>query len=88
VRTRVGQFRLEEAVKLDDLRPELARGDLDSLELPRLEVTARQAKDIRDGKRLSHAHLGRAVVTLEGTLVAIVDGDGSSLKVLRAWQAS
>jgi tRNA pseudouridine55 synthase len=88
VRTRVGSFKLEDAVKLDELTPSLARGDLDSLALPRLEVNAKQAKDIRDGKRIPHDHTGRAAVTLEGegALVAIVDGDGSSLKVLRAWQ--
>jgi tRNA pseudouridine55 synthase len=86
VRTRVGRFKLEDAVKLEELRLEQDRGDLQSLDLPQLEVTPRQAKDVRDGKRLAHTHEGRAVVTLEGRLVAVVDGDGSSLKVLRAWQ--
>jgi tRNA pseudouridine55 synthase len=86
VRTRVGPFKLEDALSLEELRPERALPDLNALDLPRLEVSARQAKDIRDGKRLPHDHGGRAVVTLEGKLVAIVDGDGSSLKVLRGWQ--
>ncbi|NJK45817.1 MAG: hypothetical protein HC933_17510 [Pleurocapsa sp. SU_196_0] len=86
VRTRVGRFKLEDALPLEDLRPERALPDLTALDLPGLEVSAKQAKDIRDGKRLPHPHKGRAVVTLDGKLVAIVDGDGSSLKVLRGWQ--
>ncbi len=86
VRTRVGQFHLAEAVPLESLASAQPRNDLESLELPVIAVTPEQAKDIRDGKRLAHEHPGRAVVTLKGELVAVVDGDGSRLKVLRVWQ--
>jgi tRNA pseudouridine55 synthase len=86
VRTRVGRFKLTDAVPLEGLGPAGERSDLESLELPVLAVDAKMARDIRDGKRVLHEYAGRAVVTLEGTLVAVVEGSGSQLKVLRAWQ--
>ena len=86
VRTRVGRFKLTEAVPLEGLGSAVEKSDLESLELPVLAVDAKTARNIRDGKRVMHEHVGRAVVTLEGALVAVVDGNGSQLKVLRAWQ--
>jgi tRNA pseudouridine55 synthase len=86
IRTRVGKFKLEQAVELTDLRTATPIPDLDTLEMPRIEVTPRQAKDIRDGKKLEHSAVGQVVLTLEGQLVAVVEGDGSRLKVVRAWQ--
>jgi tRNA pseudouridine55 synthase len=86
IRTRVGKFKLEQAVELTDLRTATPIPDLDTLEMPRIEVTPRQAKDIRDGKKLEHDAVGEVVLTLEGQLVAVVEGDGSRLKVVRAWQ--
>jgi tRNA pseudouridine55 synthase len=59
--------------------------DLESLNLPVLEVDARTAKDMRDGKRVSSDCTGTLTVVSEGRLVAIVNGDGTSLKVRRAW---
>jgi tRNA pseudouridine55 synthase len=86
IRTRVGKFKLEQAVELENLGNATPIPELDVLEMPRIEVTAKQAKDIRDGKKLEHAALGQVVLTLEGQLVAVVEGDGSRLKVIRAWQ--
>ncbi len=86
VRTRVGKFNLENATSLEQLRPELAIPDLDALELPVLELNASQAKDVRDGKRHASSRAGLMTLTHDGKLVAIAEGDGSSLKVRRAWQ--
>jgi tRNA pseudouridine55 synthase len=86
VRTRVGKFKLEQAVELEDLRGATPIPELDALEMPRIEVTPKQAKDTRDGKKLEHDVVGQFVLTLEGQLVAVVEGDGTRLKVVRAWQ--
>jgi tRNA pseudouridine55 synthase len=86
IRTRVGKFKLENAVELEDLRDATPIPELDALEIPRIEVTAKQAKDARDGKKLEHDAVGQVVLTCDGQLVAVVDGDGSRLKVIRAWQ--
>lgn len=86
VRTRVGRYTLEAAVQVEDLRPELGLPDLAALEFPILELSSQEARDVRDGKKISSQFVGRATLTLEGQLVAIADGDGLSLKVVRAWQ--
>jgi tRNA pseudouridine55 synthase len=86
IRTRVGKFKLEQTVELEDLGNATPIPELDVLEMPRIEVTAKQAKDIRDGKKLEHDAVGQVVLTLEGQLVAVVEGDGSRLKVIRVWQ--
>jgi tRNA pseudouridine55 synthase len=86
VRTRVGAHALHDAVKLEELAQATPSNDLDALTLPRLQVDAATARRIRDGKRVEHALTGRAVVTQEGALVAVVDGDGTALRVVRAWQ--
>ena len=86
IRTRVGKFKLEDAVELENLHDAKPIFDLDALEMPVIEVTPKQAKDARDGKKLEHNHTGQAVLTLSHQLVAVVEGDGSRLKVVRAWQ--
>ena len=86
IRTRVGKFKLENAVELENLRDATPIPELDALEMPVIEVTPKQAKDARDGKKLEHDFKGQAVLTLEHQLVAVVEGDGSRLKVVRAWQ--
>ncbi len=86
VRTRVGKFRLSDATPLENLGTAIPKPDLEALSLPLLEVDASAARQIRDGKRYPHAHVGRAMVTLDGALVAAVEGDGERLRVLRAWQ--
>ncbi len=86
IRTRVGKFKLEQSVELEDLRTATPIPELDALEIPQIEVSAKQAKDARDGKKLEHSVVGQVVLTLAGQLVAVVEGDGSRLKVIRAWQ--
>jgi tRNA pseudouridine55 synthase len=85
-RTRVGKYSLDTAVNIEDLHPEQGLPDLPALEFPVLELNDKQARDAKDGKRVSSAALGRVTLTHEGRLVAIADGDGSSLQVLRVWQ--
>jgi tRNA pseudouridine55 synthase len=86
IRTRVGKFKLENAVELSNLSPAHALPDLAALEYPVLQLDAKQARDTRDGKRIATMHQGRATLMFENELVAIAEGDGSSFKVLRAWQ--
>lgn len=84
-RTRVGQFDLRQAVALEELPSAQGFGNLEALSLPRLELDARTAKDLRDGKRPASALSGRFMATLNGALVAVVDADGQALRVVRAW---
>lgn len=85
VRTRVGRYSLKDAVPLEELPQATGISDLDALDFPRLEATEAQARELRQGKRPAHTATGRQVVTLGGELVAVVDGDGEKLKVVRAW---
>ena len=85
VRTRAGRFRLEQAVKVDDLDGATGLGDLMALDLPTIAATPDLALRLRQGKRPEWTGAGRFLVTLEGALVAVADGDGQTLKVVRAW---
>lgn len=85
VRTRVGRYDLAAATDLEHLAEAKSIPDLDALDFPRLEVDERVARELRQGKRPQHTAQGRQVVTLNGELVAVVDGDGEQLKVVRAW---
>ncbi len=86
VRTRVGKFNLSQATSLEQLESSLGLSDLTALEYPVLELNAKAARDLKDGKRISSQDQGRLTITHEGVLIAIADGDGSSLKALRVWQ--
>ena len=85
VRTRAGRYGLRDAVALDDLAAAPVTPDLDALDFPRIEADERLARELRQGKRPAHPLRGRAAVTLGGALVAVVDGDGEQLRVVRAW---
>ncbi|MFC3833037.1 MULTISPECIES: tRNA pseudouridine(55) synthase TruB [Deinococcus] len=85
VRTRVGRHHLQDTVPLDAVQDATGLDDLDALEFPRIEAGAALALHLRQGKRPTHPAVGRHVVTLDGALVAVVDGDGQTLKVVRAW---
>ena len=85
VRTRAGRYSLRDAVALENLAGAPVTADLDALDFPHIEADERLARELRQGKRPAHAQRGRAVVTLNGALVAVVDGDGEQLKVVRAW---
>lgn len=85
VRTRVGRYSLAEAVNVERLAEAKGISDLDALDFPRLDVDEQTARELRQGKRPYHTATGRQVVTLNGELVAVVDGDGTQLKVVRVW---
>ncbi|WP_119674145.1 tRNA pseudouridine(55) synthase TruB [Deinococcus sp. RM] len=85
VRTRVGRYDLKGAVTVDDLPGATGIPDLAALDFPVIEADERLARELRQGKRPAHTAQGRQVVTLGGDLVAVVDGNGEQLKVIRAW---
>lgn len=85
VRTRAGRYDLAETVHLDDLAAARGLPDLAALAFPRIEADEHLARELRQGKRPQHPATGRHVVTLGGDLVAVVDGDGQQLRVVRAW---
>ncbi|WP_188901578.1 tRNA pseudouridine(55) synthase TruB [Deinococcus aerophilus] len=85
VRTRVGRYGLEHAVSLDGLADATGLPDLAALDFPRIEADPDLARELRQGKRPRRPEVGRHVVILNGELVAVVDGDGEQLKVVRAW---
>lgn len=85
VRTRVGRYSLADAVQLENLAEASGLLDLAALDLPRIEADAGMARELRQGKRPQRSEVGRHVITLDGELVAVVDGDGERLQVVRAW---
>ncbi|AWN22872.1 tRNA pseudouridine(55) synthase TruB [Deinococcus irradiatisoli] len=85
IRTRAGRFGLTQATPLDLLGEQAGLGDLQALDLPIIEAGPELALQLRQGKRPAHSGTGRFVVLLSGELVAVVDGDGEQLKVVRAW---
>jgi len=85
VRTRVGRYDLRDAVTVEDLPGATGIPDLAALDFPVIEADDRVARELRQGKRPAHTAQGRHVVTLNGELVAVVDGNGEQLKVVRAW---
>lgn len=85
VRTRAGQYDLADSVSLEALAEARGLPDLAALDFPRIEADERLARELRQGKRPQSGAVGRHVVTLGGELVAVVDGDGEQLRVVRAW---
>ncbi|WP_135230227.1 tRNA pseudouridine(55) synthase TruB [Deinococcus fonticola] len=85
VRTRVGRYSLRDAVPLEQVAEAQGLPDLAALDFPVIHADERTARELRQGKRPLHPAQGRHVVTLNGELVAVVDGDGTQLKVVRAW---
>ncbi|MCD0159613.1 tRNA pseudouridine(55) synthase TruB, partial [Deinococcus sp. 6GRE01] len=70
---------------VEDLPGATGIPDLAALDFPVIEADDRVARELRQGKRPAHRAQGRHVVTLNGELVAVVDGNGEQLKVVRAW---
>ncbi|TSA86871.1 tRNA pseudouridine(55) synthase TruB [Deinococcus detaillensis] len=85
IRTRAGRFELSQAAPLEQLGEATGLPDLSAIDLPILEATPEMALHLRQGKRPTDARVGRFMVLLSGALVAVVDGDGQHLKVVRAW---
>jgi len=80
-RTRIGRFDVAEAVAADDIAPVALQAPADAAAraLPVLHVDARQATDLRHGKRLT----GLAAA-LPGPRTAAVDPDGALVGVVEA----
>lgn len=85
VRTRVGRYSLRDAVPLEQVGDAAGLPDLAALDFPVIQADERTARELRQGKRPASTAQGRHVVTLNGDLVAVVDGNGEHLKVVRAW---
>ncbi|KQR27890.1 tRNA pseudouridine(55) synthase TruB [Deinococcus sp. Leaf326] len=85
VRTRAGRYDLADTVPLEGVAEAVGVGDLAALDFPVIEADERMARELRQGKRPAYPVAGRQVVTLRGDLVAVVDGDGERLKVVRVW---
>jgi tRNA pseudouridine55 synthase len=85
IRTRAGRFDLGQAVALDELATAPGLDELSALDLPVIEASPELALQLRQGKRPADGRTGRSLVLQGGQLVAVVDGDGQQLKVVRAW---
>jgi len=85
VRTSAGRFDLEQTTSLEHLGDAQPTDELDSLDLPRLEVSASVARELREGKKPESPLEGCFVVLHAGTLVAVVDVLEGRMKSLRVW---
>lgn len=88
VRTRVGRYSLRDAVSLEALGDAEGIPDLAALDFPVIEADDTLALHLKQGKRPPHRAQGRHVVTQNGELVAVVDGDGEQLRVVRVWASN
>ncbi|UWX62816.1 tRNA pseudouridine(55) synthase TruB [Deinococcus rubellus] len=85
IRTRAGRFELSQATTLDLIGEAAGLPDLSALPLPIIDAAPELALHLRQGKRPADPRQGRFAVLLGGQLVAVVDGDGERLTVVRAW---
>lgn len=86
-RTRVGHFDVSAAVGIDDISEVVLLSPADAAVrvLPRVDVTADEARDLRHGKRLAGragtvAELPAAAIDPGGALVGVVERRGADLK--------
>lgn len=85
LRTRVGRFTLEGSVPLDALPHAPGLAPEAALPYPRLHADDALARDLLHGKRPASGARGRVTVLHGGRLLAVAEGDGEHLRVLRAW---
>jgi tRNA pseudouridine55 synthase len=87
-RTRIGQFHVEDAVTLDDqAAPKKLRPMSDAvIELPRVDVTAAEAAQLRQGQAIAGTASGQAAVFCDGELIAIVLGDADKLRPVKVFR--
>jgi len=85
IRTSAGRFMLEQTTALENLAEAQPVSELDAMDLPRLEVDARIARELREGKQPESPLEGRLVVLHGGQLVAVVDVLEGKMKSLRVW---
>lgn len=78
-RTRIGPFDVTDAVELDDIDPDavLTPARAAAMVMPRLDVTAEEARDLRHGKRLVDA-----AERLDGPYAAAVDPVGALVGIV------
>ncbi|MCC2029199.1 tRNA pseudouridine(55) synthase TruB [Microbacterium sp. YMB-B2] len=78
-RTRIGPFDVADAVELDDIDPDavLTPARAAAMVMPRLDVTAEEARDLRHGKRIVDA-----ADRLEGPYAAAVDPAGALVGIV------
>ncbi len=82
-RTRIGPFDVADAASLDEPAAAIDPATAATAILPRLDVTADEARDLRHGKRLSGVRLASspaAAVDPDGVLVGIVERRGPDVK--------
>ncbi len=85
LRTRAGRYDLTGTLPLDAVADAAGESDLSALPFPAVEVSPETAAELRQGKRPRRPEGGRLTITSGGALVAVVDGDGTAWKVVRAW---
>ena len=88
VRTRSGQFDLQQAQPLESLDPETGRGLADSLPYPLETIDQEEARRVRQGQRLPIRRGERhGLVDPAGELVAVVEGREGRMRLLRVFPA-
>lgn len=85
IRTSAGRFTLEQTTSLENLAQAQPVNELDAMDLPRLEVDAQVARELREGKKPETPLEGRFVVLCGGALVAVIDALEGQMKSLRVW---
>ncbi len=85
VRTSAGRFALEQTTSLENLAEATPTDELEAIDLPRLEVSANVARELREGKKPESPLEGRFVVLHGGQLVAVVDALEGRMKSQRVW---
>lgn len=85
VRTSAGRFDLGQTSALENLAQAQPVNELEALDLPRLEVDAQVARELREGKKPESPLEGRFLVLHGGQLVAVVDALEGRMKSLRVW---
>ena len=85
VRTSAGRFDLSQTSSLENLAQAQPVSELEAMNLPRLEVDAQVARELREGKKPESLLEGRFVVLHGGQLVAVVEARGGHMKSLRVW---
>ena len=85
-RTRVGPFRIEDAVKLELVTPAVLRPPTEALaHLPEFPLEEGQAQAVSHGRVVRWAGEGLVRMTRGGKLLAVGEGDGKVAKPRRVF---
>ena len=86
VRTRAGKADLKAAIKLENIVTSKGLDNTELLTYPLIYLNDDQVNRVRQGQRLRLESKEKAsLVSAEGKLVAIVEKQGSKMKLLRVW---